>query len=481
MEKKTTIKKKNFLKNFINNPNYNFLTTRHESLSARRLLSYIYQINIFLEKKKLTNKTIIIQFKNRLDTFIFYLASIFSKTTICSLDPRLPRSRVNKIKNLIKAKIVLKKINLIKKDYYDLKNFNLENHNFLITFSSGTSGEPKGIVHSTDNLLGSSSSYSKLAKYNKKTRILHCLPEYYMAGIVNTFLSGFCSLSKIFIIESFNKKSIFGIWMDIEKFKINLVYLVPSIYAMIVNFFPKNAKKIIKLNKINFLSTSNNLYSSIRKTFFRKFGCKIKSCYGITEMGGPLTNETKPDLENDSVGKIIKNCKIKIKKLNNKNLLYFKSKYKCEYLIISGKKKKLELDRSGYFGSLDSGYIKNKNIILTGREKDILKKGGELIYLKDIENIILESSFVEEVAAVGIADNLSDEKLYLYIVLKKKNINTLVVNNLLSIVEKKMYKTERPDKIIFIKKMPKTLSGKIIKRKLLATNASNKIREIVLR
>ena len=93
----------------------------------------------------------------------------------------------------------------------------------------------------------------------------------------------------------------------------------------------------------------------------------------------------------------------------------------------------------------------------------------------------MESSFVEEVAAVGIADNLSDEKLYLYIVLKKKNINTLVFNNLISIVEKKMYKTERPDKIIFIKKMPKTLSGKIIKRKLLATNASNKIREIVLR
>ena len=43
-----------------------------------------------------------------------------------------------------------------------------------------------------------------------------------------------------------------------------------------------------------------------------------------------------------------------------------------------------------------------------------------------------------------------------------------------------MYKTEKPDKIILIKNMPKTLSGKIIKRKLLSINAKNKIREIVL-
>ena len=43
-----------------------------------------------------------------------------------------------------------------------------------------------------------------------------------------------------------------------------------------------------------------------------------------------------------------------------------------------------------------------------------------------------------------------------------------------------MYKTELPDKIIFIKKMPKTMSGKIIKRELLSMNVSNKIKEVFL-
>ena len=65
------------------------------------ILSYTIQINKYLVKNSLENKTVITQFKNRLHAFIFYIAAIFSKTTICPLDPKLPPYRVNKIKRLI--------------------------------------------------------------------------------------------------------------------------------------------------------------------------------------------------------------------------------------------------------------------------------------------------------------------------------------------------------------------------------------------
>ena len=100
--------------------------------------------------------------------------------------------------------------------------------------------------------------------------------------------------------------------------------------------------------------------------------------------------------------------------------------------------------------------------------------------LKADSMFFLTSSVIQEVAAVSIGDDLSDEKLNLYIVLNKNNLVQKSIKILLNIVEKKMYKTEKPDKIILIKNMPKTLSGKIIKRKLLSINAKNKIREIVL-
>ena len=135
-----------------------------------------------------------------------------------------------------------------------------------------------------------------------------------MAGIVNTFFAGIFSASKFFIAENFSKKSLFTIWSDIKSYNINIVYLVPSIYSMITNFSPSNARNLIKENKIKFFSTSNNLYTNIRKTFFRKFNTKIRSCYGITEMGGPLTNEVTGKLKHDSAGKIISGCSCKIKR-----------------------------------------------------------------------------------------------------------------------------------------------------------------------
>ena len=197
-------------------------------------------------------------------------------------------------------------------------------------------------------------------------------------------------------------------------------------------------------------------------------------------MGGPLNNEMKANIDNDSVGKLINGCKIKIKKINNKNVLFFKSKYICKSLLVNNKAQKIKIDSQGYFNSEDTGFIKKNNLILTGREKDILKKGGELIHLKDIENTIIGCDFITEVAAVGVADELSDEKLNIYLTTKLKKITKRHIDYLVNEIRDKLYKTELPDKIVFIKKMPKTISGKIIKRELLSINVSNKIKEVFL-
>ena len=123
---------------------------------------------------------------------------------------------------------------------------------------------------------------------------------------------------------------------------------------------------------------------------------------------------------------------------------------------------------------------KKKNIIVTGREKDILKKKGEFIHLRDIENLIIKCDFVAEVAAVSLEDELSDEELHVYLSMKrKKNLNKNV-QYLLKTIEKDLFKTEKPDKIIVVRKMPKTSSGKIIKQHLLFTLNENKIKEIIL-
>ena len=95
--------KKKFLKIFLKHPNKDCLLYGENNIKYKDLLAYICQINDFLKKKNLEKKTIIIQIENRLHALIFYLAAVFSQTTICPLDPKLPLSRVNSIKKLINA------------------------------------------------------------------------------------------------------------------------------------------------------------------------------------------------------------------------------------------------------------------------------------------------------------------------------------------------------------------------------------------
>ena len=126
--------KKRFLKIISKKLNKDFLIYGKKKIKSRKLLSYISQINRFLKTKGLENKIIITQIENRLHALIFCLAAIFSNTTICPLDPKLPLSRVNKIKRSINATKVIKKIDLKENGLIEYDLFNLDNHNFLISF-----------------------------------------------------------------------------------------------------------------------------------------------------------------------------------------------------------------------------------------------------------------------------------------------------------------------------------------------------------
>ena len=79
--------KNKFLKLIINNLKRDCIICSNKKINYENLIFYIIKINNFLTKNKLENKTIIIQLENRLHTFLFYLAAIFSKTTICQVIP----------------------------------------------------------------------------------------------------------------------------------------------------------------------------------------------------------------------------------------------------------------------------------------------------------------------------------------------------------------------------------------------------------
>ena len=119
------------------------------------------------------------------------MACLLGGYVACPINSEIDNYRYNQILKIIKPSFVIdniKKVNIIKTNT-KLKEMNISESDFLIIFTSGTTGLSKGILFDSKKFLLSAKSFAELTEYNENTIVYHCLPMFYMAGILNTFFS----------------------------------------------------------------------------------------------------------------------------------------------------------------------------------------------------------------------------------------------------------------------------------------------------
>ena len=131
----------------------------------------------------------------------------------------------------------------------------------------------------------------------------------------------------------------------------------------------------------------------------------------------------------------------------------------------------IEIDSDGYW------YI-------TGRIDDMIKVSGHRLGSNEIENILMSNEFVSEAIVVGIPDEIRGESIVCYIVPKDNNIDTKGLNDqLIKLIEKNIGKFAKPKQIRFVNDLPRTKTGKLLRRliklKVLNIEISNKDLAIV--
>ena len=208
----------------------------NKEVSYSEVLNKVYCLikhfkSINLEK----NNKILIKTTNSENYLISLLASCLGGYAICPLDPDTKPERLEEIKKIINFDLFInekfKFPNLKKKVILNNEDLMMDNHNFLIMSSSGTeSSDFKGMLFSSNKFLNSAISFSKLSGYSAKTKLLHCLPMFYMAGILNTFFSCIFSKSTIVLSERYSILNSAKILNDSVNHKVNSLHLTPEIY-----------------------------------------------------------------------------------------------------------------------------------------------------------------------------------------------------------------------------------------------------------
>lgn len=342
----------------------------------------------------------------------------------------------------------------------------------FLYYSSGTTGDPKGVLYSYQNKMSLISAITNDFAFSKNTKHLAILPFGHTASLnYSVFPSLYCG-SNLFVADGF--ASVRGRFMQIlSSFEINYVQVVPTIIQSLISFPEENRPELNR--HLKFIGCgSAPLFSHQQIQFQSIYGLPVANLYGLSETGPThFDNPTEPGWLPGSIGRplsvnqcrIIEDGEIQVKGPN-----VFVGYHRNTSSI-------KDIAKDGWFSTGDYGEIKDGRYYFLDRKKDLIIVGGANVLPAEIEEVVLEHEAVEECAAFALEDSYLGEIPGILVKLKEStlvdNSQTEYVTYLLatkkSIVQlcKGLLSTYKvPKKFFFTNDiLPRTESGKISRRK----------------
>ena len=432
-----------------------FVDEDDKSITNKKLLGDIDKLISNINSRNFKNKIFVPKFKRKYNYILLYLVCLFSNKQIFSTNEITKEHYKNY--NVIDDYF----IENYKKNKKTQNSFNLKNHFFLMLETTGTTSKKKIMIFKSWNYLNACLFSKYIMKYGPKNILVHCLPITYNAGINNLLFSAIFAKSKILLTENFNFFSFNKIILRCLKFNVNCIQLMPSMYMVLNMANSSKVKKFIQnCNKI--ISTGSYLYEEVNSIFEKNFKKKIRSCYGITELGGALSVSNYKS-KFHSVGNLNKKIKFKISK--NK-LLYLNTKFMVHGFINSQNKKIKKIHPQKFINTGDLAIVKKRELFLIGRKREIVKRGGEMISLKKIENIALKFQHISNVCCIPKKNIYSDEDIVM-IIEAKKIFTEKIKEKFTDFLRKNLHKNSFPSNILYNMEFPYYENGKLNRQKLL--------------
>jgi long-chain acyl-CoA synthetase len=364
----------------------------------------------------------------------------------------------------------------------------------LMLYTSGTTGDPKGVVLSYRNLEINLSGLRDSEIYTKEDVVLDVLPLHHIFPLVGSAIMPLHVGASVVILEELSLQSIKEAFQNNS---VSLLIAVPKLYEI---FFKGIMDKIQKkrftrvayfvLKNINSKNLSKLVFKKVHQAFggnlklfisggakispeivrgYQALGFDLIEGYGMTECA-PMISFTPPGkIVIGSAGKVLKGCQVKI--AEDKEILVKGPNVMTGYFG-NPKESSEIIDEDGWLHTGDQGYLKNGYIFITGRKKEmiVLPNGKNINPLELEMEILSNTDLIEE---VGVVEHNSILAAIIYPNFKK--IKELEISNIietlkLKVIDKYNSKVPTYKKILHIKivklELPKTKIGKLKRFKL---------------
>jgi long-chain acyl-CoA synthetase len=345
-----------------------------------------------------------------------------------------------------------------------------DDHVAALLYTSGTSGKPKGVMLTSNNLSSNVHQCVEWAQFTKKDVILGVLPQFHSFGFTVLTLLPLSVGCKVVFTARFVPKKILEL---MRKHRPTAFVGIPSMYNALLS--AKSAQKEDFSSLRYIVSGGEPLPEAVFNGFKERFGITINEGYGLTETA-PVTNWCRPqDHKPKSVGMAVPDVEVKIQDADGKRLGPNEDGEVCLKgpNIMKGYYKLPEetakvFDDDGFFHTGDMGRLDDDgHLYITGRYKEMLIVGGENVFPREIEEVLNAHETVHASAVIGMQDPSRGEVPLAFVELEEGH--EFDETALRKHCRDKLAGYKVPREIRVIKELPRNPTGKIMRRELSAS------------
>ncbi len=336
-----------------------------------------------------------------------------------------------------------------------------------LIYTSGTTGYPKGVIDTHHNYIANAHQIAGAAAFTDQDRAMLILPLFHCNAQVVTVVSPMYAGASFVLMEGFSPRDFLP---AIDRYRPSTFSGVPTVYA-ILNSLPDAEK--YDLSSLRFvICGAAPMPVEVFTTFEKKYKAFILEGYGLSEATcASIINPLKGKRKIGSIGRPLDGQEARILDDSNRELRQGEIGEICIRgdVVMTGYYKNQEATavaiKDGWLHTGDIGYVDEEGYFyIIGRKKEMIIRGGENIYPKEIEEVLYRHPGVQDAAVVGIPDPKWGEEVFGFVVPKQGM--QIQEQELIAFLKEKVADYKIPKKFVLQDAFPKTATGKIQKNKI---------------